>query len=107
MDFSGERRSRGEPDAFQLSPSGGLRASREARGYAAWDPTSYAFIKDGCFAIRLRFLLTGEVDKKRHTALDVLAYRPGLPDRILALFGQATEKGCDYCRAGAGIFPRR
>ena len=47
MDFSGKELIQGEPDASSF-PSGGLRATFEARGYTAWDPTSYAFIKDNC-----------------------------------------------------------
>ena len=46
MEFSGKELIKGEPDASSF-PSGGLRATFEARGYTAWDPTSYAFIKDG------------------------------------------------------------
>ena len=46
MEFSGKELVRGEPDASSF-PSGGLRATFEARGYTAWDPTAYAFIKDG------------------------------------------------------------
>ena len=50
MEFSGKELVRGEPDASSF-PSGGLRATFEARGYTAWDPTSYAFIKDGALCI--------------------------------------------------------
>ena len=50
MDFSGKELIQGEPDASSF-PSGGLRATFEARGYTAWDPTSYAFIKDNCLCI--------------------------------------------------------
>ena len=46
MEFSGKELIKGEPDASSF-PSGGLRATFEARGYTAWDPTSYAFVKDG------------------------------------------------------------
>ena len=50
MEFSGKELIKGEPDASSF-PSGGLRATFEARGYTAWDPTSYAFIKDGTLCI--------------------------------------------------------
>ena len=65
MDFSGKELIQGEPDASSF-PSGGLRATFEARGYTAWDPTSYAFIKDNCLCIPTAFCsYTGEVlDKK-------------------------------------------
>ena len=56
MDFSGKELVQGEPDASSF-PSGGLRATFEARGYTAWDPTSYAFIKDGCLYIQAMLLL--------------------------------------------------
>ena len=52
MEFSGKELVQGEPDASSF-PSGGLRATFEARGYTAWDPTSYAFIKDGTLCIRV------------------------------------------------------
>ena len=65
MDFSGKELVKGEPDASSF-PSGGLRATFEARGYTAWDPTSYAFIKDGTLYIPTAFCsYTGEaLDKK-------------------------------------------
>ena len=65
MEFSGKELIKGEPDASSF-PSGGLRATFEARGYTAWDPTSYAFIKDGTLCIPTAFCsYTGEVlDKK-------------------------------------------
>ena len=65
MDFSGKELVKGEPDASSF-PSGGLRATFEARGYTAWDPTSYAFVKDGTLYIPTAFCsYTGEVlDKK-------------------------------------------
>ena len=50
MDFSGKELVRGEPDASSF-PNGGLRATFEARGYSAWDPTAFAFIKDGSLCI--------------------------------------------------------
>ena len=65
MEFSGKELVRGEPDASSF-PSGGLRATFEARGYTAWDPTSYAFIKDGTLYIpTVFFSYSGEaLDKK-------------------------------------------
>lgn len=65
MEFSGKELVKGEPDASSF-PSGGLRATFEARGYTAWDPTSYAFIKDGTLYIPTAFCsYTGEaLDKK-------------------------------------------
>ena len=54
MEFSGKELIKGEPDASSF-PSGGLRATFEARGYTAWDPTSYAFIKDGSLCIPTAF----------------------------------------------------
>jgi len=53
LEFSGKELVRGEPDASSF-PSGGLRSTFEARGYTAWDPTSYAFIKDGVLCLRRR-----------------------------------------------------
>lgn len=65
MEFSGKELIRGEPDASSF-PSGGLRATFEARGYTAWDPTSYAFIKENTLCIPTAFCsYTGDVlDKK-------------------------------------------
>ena len=65
MEFSGKELVQGEPDASSF-PSGGIRATFEARGYTAWDPTSYAFIKDGTLCIPTAFCsYTGEaLDKK-------------------------------------------
>ena len=65
MEFSGKELIKGEPDASSF-PSGGLRATFEARGYTAWDPTSFAFIKDNSLCIPTTFCsYTGEVlDKK-------------------------------------------
>ena len=65
MDFSGKELVRGEPDASSF-PSGGLRATFEARGYTAWDPTAFAFIKDGSLCIPTVFCSYGgeALDKK-------------------------------------------
>ena len=63
MDFSGKELIKGEPDASSF-PSGGLRATFEARGYTAWDPTSYAFLKDGTLCIPTAFVsYTGEIGR--------------------------------------------
>ena len=65
MEFKGKELIKGEPDASSF-PSGGLRATCEARGYTAWDPTSYAFIKDKCLCIPTAFCSYGgeALDKK-------------------------------------------
>ena len=65
MEFSGKELVKGEPDASSF-PSGGLRATFEARGYTAWDPTSYAFIKDDTLCIPTAFYSYGgeALDKK-------------------------------------------
>ena len=68
MEFSGKELIVGEPDASSF-PSGGLRATFEARGYTAWDPTSYAFIKDGTLCIPTAFCSFGgqALDKKSNS----------------------------------------
>ena len=92
LEFSGKELVRGEPDASSF-PSGGLRATFEARGYTAWDPTSYAFIKDGCLCIPTAFCsYTGEVLDKKAPLLRSMCCVDQAARRILALFGQATEK---------------
>ena len=87
MEFSGKELVRGEPDASSF-PSGGLRATCEARGYTAWDPTSYAFVKDDVLCIPTAFVsYTGEaLDKKTPLLRSMEAINTqGL--RILRLFG--------------------
>ena len=87
MEFSGKELIKGEPDASSF-PSGGLRATFEARGYTAWDPTSYAFIKDNTLCIPTAFYsYTGSVlDKKTPLLRSVEALnRETL--RVLRLFG--------------------
>jgi len=65
MEFSGKELVRGEPDASSF-PSGGIRSTFEARGYTAWDPTSYAFIKDNTLCIPTAFCsYSGEALDKR------------------------------------------
>ena len=92
MEFSGKELIKGEPDASSF-PSGGLRATFEARGYTAWDPTSYAFIKGKTLCIPTAFCSYGgeALDKKTPLlrsmeALNVQALR------ILKLFGNDTVK---------------
>ena len=87
MEFSGKELIKGEPDASSF-PSGGLRATFEARGYTAWDPTSYAFIKDGVLCIPTAFCSYGgeALDKKTPLLRSMEALnRQSL--RILKLFG--------------------
>ena len=87
MEFSGKELIQGEPDASSF-PSGGLRATFEARGYTAWDPTSYAFIKDGVLCIPTAFCSYGgeALDKKTPLLRSMEAInRQGM--RVLKLFG--------------------
>ena len=92
MDFSGKELIQGEPDASSF-PSGGLRATFEARGYTAWDPTSYAFIKDNTLCIPTAFCsYTGEVLDKKTPLLRSMAAIDVAARRILDLFGTPTEK---------------
>lgn len=92
MEFSGKELIKGEPDASSF-PSGGLRATFEARGYTAWDPTSYAFIKDKTLCIPTAFCSYGgqALDKKTPLLRSMEALnRQAL--RILRLFGNDTVK---------------
>ena len=92
MDFSGKELIQGEPDASSF-PSGGLRATFEARGYTAWDPTSYAFIKDDCLCIPTAFCsYTGEVLDKKTPLLRSMNAVNKAAIRILKLFGISTVK---------------
>lgn len=92
MDFSGKELVQGEPDASSF-PSGGLRATFEARGYTAWDPTSYAFIKDDCLYIPTAFCsYTGDVLDKKTPLLRSMCCVDKAARRILKLFGETTEK---------------
>lgn len=86
-EFSGKELVRGEPDASSF-PSGGLRATFEARGYTAWDPTSYAFIKDGTLCIPTAFCSYGgqALDKKTPLLRSMQALNKQAL-RILRLFG--------------------
>ena len=92
MEFSGKELIKGEPDASSF-PSGGLRATFEARGYTAWDPTSYAFIKDDTLCIPTAFCSYGgeALDKKTPLLRSMDAInRQAL--RILRLFGNTRAK---------------
>ncbi len=87
MEFSGKELIKGEPDASSF-PTGGLRATFEARGYTAWDPTSYAFIKDATLCIPTAFCSYGgeALDKKTPLLRSMEAInRQGM--RVLRLFG--------------------
>ena len=87
MEFSGKELIKGEPDASSF-PSGGLRATFEARGYTAWDPTSFAFIKDKTLCIPTAFCsYTGEALDKKTPLLRSMAALNTQALRILKLFG--------------------
>ena len=92
MEFSGKELIKGEPDASSF-PSGGLRATFEARGYTAWDPTSYAFIKDSTLCIPTAFCSYGgeALDKKTPLLRSMEALNKQAL-RILKLFGNDTVK---------------
>ena len=90
LEFSGKELIKGEPDASSF-PSGGLRATFEARGYTAWDPTSDAFIKDGTLYIPTAFCsYTGEVLDKKTPLLRSMEVVNEQALRILRLFGNTT-----------------
>lgn len=92
MEFSGKELVRGEPDASSF-PSGGLRATFEARGYTAWDPTSFAFIKDDTLYIpTLFFSYSGEALDKKTPLLRSMDEVSRQAIRILRLFGDTETK---------------
>jgi len=92
MDFSGKELIKGEPDASSF-PSGGLRATFEARGYTAWDPTSYAFLKDGTLCIPTIFCsYSGEALDKKTPLLRSMEEINKQALRILKLFGNVSTK---------------
>ncbi|MEG0035883.1 MAG: glutamine synthetase III, partial [Oscillospiraceae bacterium] len=99
MEFSGKELIRGEPDASSF-PSGGLRATFEARGYTAWDPTSYAFIKDGVLCIPTAFCSYGgeALDTKTPLLRSMDALNTQAM-RILKLFGT----NCHRVTATSGL----
>ena len=88
MEFSGKELVQGEPDASSF-PSGGLRATFEARGYTAWDPTSYAFVKDGVLCIPTAFCsYSGEALDKKTPLLRSMEAINRQALRVLKLFGK-------------------
>lgn len=92
MEFSGKELIKGEPDASSF-PSGGLRATFEARGYTAWDPTSYAFIKDGILCIPTAFCsYNGDALDKKTPLLRSMEASNKQATRLLKLFGRKTER---------------
>ncbi len=92
MEFSGKELVKGEVDGSSF-PSGGLRATFEARGYTAWDPTSYAFIKDGSLYIPTAFCsYTGESLDKKTPLLRSMEVLNKQALRILRLFGNTSAK---------------
>ena len=99
MEFSGRELIKGEPDASSF-PSGGLRATFEARGYTAWDPTSYAFVKGNTLCIPTAFCSYGgeALDKKTPLLRSMEALNKQAL-RILRLFGNDTAK---YVRSSVG-----
>ena len=98
MEFNGKELVRGEPDASSF-PSGGLRATCEARGYTAWDPTSYAFVKDDVLCIPTAFVsYTGEALDKKTPLLRSMNALSNQAIRILKLFG----KDVDYVSTTVG-----
>ncbi|MGN1113649.1 MAG: glutamine synthetase III [Oscillospiraceae bacterium] len=92
MDFSGKELVKGEPDASSF-PSGGLRATFEARGYTAWDPTSYAFIKEKTLCIPTAFCsYSGEALDKKTPLLRSMEAIDKSAKRILKLFGTDAKR---------------
>ncbi len=98
MEFSGKELIKGEPDASSF-PSGGLRATFEARGYTAWDPTSYAFIKDHTLCIPTAFCsYSGDALDKKTPLLRSMQALDRQAKRILKLFGKEVH----YVRTSVG-----
>ena len=92
MEFNGKELVKGEPDASSF-PNGGLRATCEARGYTAWDPTSYAFVKDGVLCIPTAFCsYTGEALDKKTPLLRSMVAIDEQANRVLKLFGEGHQK---------------
>ncbi len=92
MEFSGKELIKGEPDASSF-PSGGIRATFEARGYTAWDPTSYAFVKGGSLYIPTAFYsYSGEALDKKTPLLRSMDVVSDAALRVLKLFGNTTTK---------------
>ncbi len=102
MDFSGKELVKGEPDASSF-PSGGLRATFEARGYTAWDPTSPAFIKDGTLYIPTAFCsYSGEALDKKTPLLRSMEALSNEAVKVLGLLGQS-----DVTRVSTTIGPEQ
>ncbi|MBQ9029996.1 MAG: glutamine synthetase III [Parasporobacterium sp.] len=98
MEFSGKELIKGEPDASSF-PSGGLRATFEARGYTAWDPTSYAFIKDHTLCIPTAFCsYAGDALDKKTPLLRSMQALDRQAKRVLKLFGNEVK----YVRTSVG-----
>ena len=92
MEFSGKELIKGEPDASSF-PSGGLRAIAEARGYTAWDPTSYAFVKDDTLCIPTAFCsYTGEALDKKTPLLRSMQAISDQACKVLHLFGKDVDR---------------
>ena len=92
LEFSGKELIKGEPDASSF-PSGGIRATFEARGYTAWDPTSYAFIKDNTLCIPTAFCsYSGEVLDKKTPLLRSMEALSAEAVKILRLFGKDVKR---------------
>ncbi len=112
VEFSGKELVRGEPDASSF-PSGGIRATFEARGYTAWDPTSPAFIMEGpngaTLVIPTAFLSwTGEaLDKKTPLLRSMEALSKQAPAHPSAVRQSRSPEGLHHRRSGAGILPDR
>ena len=97
MDFSGKELVRGEPDASSF-PSGGMRATFEARGYSGWDPTAFAFIKDGSLCIPTVFCsYSGEALDKKTPLLRSMQALNKQAMRIMRLFGNTDVKCVRTC----------
>ncbi len=100
MEFSGKELIRGESDASSF-PSGGLRATFEARGYTAWDPASYAFVKDGTLYIPTAFCsYTGEALDSKTPLLRSMDAVSTQAVRILRIFGDTQTSHVDVCVGG-------
>src|SRR5699024_7134810 len=96
MEFSGKELVMGEPDASSF-PSGGLRATFEARGYTAWDPTSFVFIKDNSLYIPTSFIsYTGEVLDKKTPLLRSMEAINKEAKRVLKFFGKEPARVVSY-----------
>ena len=92
MEFSGKELIKGEPDASSF-PSGGLRSTFEARGYTAWDPTSYAFVKDNTLYIPTAFCsFKGEILDKKTPLLRSIDALSKESCKILSLFGHSVKR---------------